>query len=96
VIPLPPGTSGQVTVTATLKFQIASDDYIRFLRNQAIERNFQPENTMCSTGPGRPFDGGPQNQTRGQFLFDLWSDPAYGRSPPEDMVSGSAAVNVSS
>lgn len=94
-ISLPPGFDGVVEVTATLKFQIASDDYIRFLKNQAEERNFEPENTMCSTGPGRPFDVGPQDKTRGQFIYDLWNDPEYGRSPPEPMVSDSANVTVS-
>ena len=93
-VPVPPHVSGPVTVTATLRFQISSDDYIRFLKNQAEERNFQPENTMCSTGPGRPFDVGPQDKTRGQFIYDLWNDPEYGRSPPEDMVSHGATVTV--
>lgn len=93
-IDLPPGSSGPVTVTATLKFQIASDDYVTFLRDQAVERGFQDENTMCSTGPNRPFTVGPQDQTRGEFMYDLWSDPAYGRSPPEDMVSASDSVVV--
>ncbi len=92
VIPLPPGTTGQVTVTATLKFQVASDDYINFLKNQAVERNFQAENLMCDGGPDRPFTVGPQDKTRGQFIHDLWSDPAYGRSPPEDMVSASSTT----
>jgi hypothetical protein len=91
-IPLPAGVAGPVTVTATLKFQIASDDYIKFLDNQATERGFEAENLMCSTGPGRPFDVGPQDKTRGRFMFDLWNDPAYGRSPPEDMVSASATI----
>lgn len=93
-VPLPPGFTGAVTVTATLKFQLASDDYIHFLNNQAIERGFQAENLMCADGPGRPFTIGPQGQTRGGFLFGLWNDPAYGRSPPEDMVSSSAAVTI--
>jgi hypothetical protein len=93
-IPLPTGTTGAVDVTATLKFQIASDDYITFLRDQAVEGAFEPENTMCSTGPNRPFTVGPQNQTRGEYMFDLWSDPAYGRSPPEDMVSATGSISV--
>jgi hypothetical protein len=93
-IDLPPGTAGPVTVTATLNFQIASDDYIEFLKNQSDERNFEPENTMCSTGPGRPFDIGPQDKTRGQYMYDLWTDPAYGRSPPEAMVSHSASLTL--
>lgn len=94
VVPVPPTVSGDVRVTATLRFQIASDDYVRFLNNQAVERNFQPENTMCSTGPGRPFTVGPQDKTRGQFIYDLWNDPAYGRSPPEDMASHTANTVV--
>ncbi len=94
VVPVPATVSGNVRVTATLRFQIASDDYIRFLKNQATERNFQPENTLCSTGPGRPFTVGPQDSSRGQFIYDLWNDPDYGRSPPEDMVSHSANTVV--
>lgn len=93
-IDLPPGATGEITVTATLTFQIASDDYITFLRDQAVERNIEPENTMCSTGPNRPFDVGPQSKTRGQYVYDLWSDPAYGRSPPEPMVSHSVSLTL--
>ena len=93
-VPLPPGFFGPVNVTATLRFQLASDDYIHFLNNQASERGFQGENLMCADGPGRPFSVGPQGQTRGAFLFDLWNNPAYGRSPPEDMASGHASVAV--
>ncbi len=94
VIPVPTGSSGAITVTATLKFQIASDDYIHFLKRQADERGFQDENQMCSDQPGRPFQIGPQDRSRGQFIYELWNDPAYGRSPPEDMVSDSQTVIV--
>lgn len=94
VIPVPAGTSGQVTVTATLKFQIASDDYVNFLKNQSVERNFQAENLMCSGEPDRPFKVGPQDKTRGQYMFDLWSNPEYGRSPPEDMVTSSGMATL--
>lgn len=93
-VPLPGGVSGPLTVTATLKFQLASDDYIHFLNNQAIERGFPAENQMCADGPGRPFTSGPQGLSRGAFLFGLWNDPAYGRSPPEDMVSASTVVQL--
>jgi len=41
------------------------------------------ENTMCAGGPDRPFDIGPQSQSRGEYMFGLWSNPAYGKSPPE-------------
>lgn len=94
LVPLPPGTSGPVTVTATLKFQIASDDYIHFLKRQADERGFAGENQMCSGQPGRPFQVGPQDRSRGAFVHELWNDPAYGRSPPEDMVADSATLVV--
>lgn len=93
-VPLPAGYSGPVTVTATLRYQLASDDYIKFLKNQAEERGFQGENLMCTDGPGRPFTAGPQGQTRGAFLFDLWNSPAFGRSPPEAMASDSASLAV--
>ena len=43
---------------------------------------------------GRPGTVGPQDSSRGQFIYDLWNDPDYGRSPPEDMVSHSANTVV--
>ncbi len=84
-IPLPPGTPSGVRVEARLQFQVASKDYVEFLRNQAVERGFEDENTMCATGPGRPFTVGPQEQTRGEYLHSLWSNPTYGRSAPVTM-----------
>jgi len=81
---LPAGTPLPVRVEANLRHQIASKDYVEFLRNQAITAPVIPaENTLCSGAPGRPFTVGPQSQSRGEFLFSLWSDPAYGKSPPE-------------
>jgi hypothetical protein len=86
------GVSGPLTVQARLHFQISSKEYIEFLRNQAVERGFQGENQMCAGGPGRPFDVGPQNLSRGAYLYGLWSNPAYGKSPPVLMRSASAQV----
>lgn len=81
---LPAGTLLPVRIEANLRHQIASKDYIEFLRDQAITAPVIPaENTLCAGGPGRPFTVGPQSQSRGEFLFSLWSDPAYGKSPPE-------------
>jgi hypothetical protein len=81
---LPAGTSRPVRIEANLRHQIASKDYIEFLRNQATTAPVIPaENTLCAGGPGRPFTVGPQSQSRGEFLFSLWNDPAYGKSPPE-------------
>lgn len=91
-VPLPGGVAWPLTVEARLKYQIASKDYIAFLRDQAVEREFEAENDLCDGGPGRPYDVGPQDKSRGQYMYDLWADPAYGRSPPLD--AGQHAVSV--
>ena len=91
-MPLSAGVAWPVTVDARLKYQIASKDYIEFLSEQSKARGFLPENELCDGGPGRPYDVGPQNKTRGQYMYDLWANPAYGRSPPLD--AGQHAVNV--
>lgn len=82
-----------LSVTATLRFQIASREYIEFLRNQAVEKNFPDENTLCSDNPARPFDVGAQGRSRGQYMYELWANPAYGCSPP--VAVGSATVPIS-
>jgi hypothetical protein len=91
-IPLAGGTQFPVSVTATLRYQVSSREYIEFLRNQAVERNFPSENALCAGGPGRPFTVGPQARSRGQYVYDLWSSSSYGRSPPVNMASGQATV----
>jgi hypothetical protein len=91
-IPLSADAAGPFTLRATLRHQVASKEYVEFLRNQALERGFAAENALCAGGPGRPFDTGPQDKSRGQYVFDLWSSPSYGRSPPEDMASSTAVV----
>jgi hypothetical protein len=77
-INVPTNTPLPVTVRATLQYQTASKDYITFLRNQAVENAQPSENAMC----GRTWTDGPADKSRGQFLYDLWDDPALGRSPP--------------
>ncbi|MCX7555242.1 hypothetical protein OS187_00085 [Xanthomonadaceae bacterium JHOS43] len=83
-VPLPADVAWPVTVDARMKYQIASKDYIEFLRDQAVERGFPAENALCVDGPGRPYSVGPQDKSRGQYMYDLWANPAYGRSPPLD------------
>ena len=41
---------------------------------------------MCN----RDWDIGPADQSRGEFLHALWSNPTLGRSPPVDMATASA------
>lgn len=106
---VPAGTVGPLTATARLYYQTSSNDYIKFLRDQAAENTFPAENDMCSGGPNRPYTVGPQEKSRGQFVFDLWTgdrifgsgfDDAqalpldgYGRSPPELMQTASATTS---
>lgn len=81
-VPVPNGTLTPITVRATLQYQTASKDYIAFLKNQAVSAAQPSENAMC----GRAWTEGPANKSRGQFLMDLWDDPAYGRSAPIPMA----------
>lgn len=91
-VPIPAGISLPLHITATLRFQVASREYIEFLRDQALERGFPAENVLCAGEPGRPFPVGPADASRGQFIYSVWNDPAYGKSPPIDMAS--AAIQV--
>jgi hypothetical protein len=85
-VPVPPGTPLPLTVTATLRFQIASKEYIEFLRDEAVEHSFPSENQMCN----RTSTVGPGEQTRAHYMFDLWQQ--YDRSPPVDMGADSATT----
>ncbi|TDR22674.1 hypothetical protein [Marinicella litoralis] len=74
------GMTGPFTVEATLKYQIASKEYIEFLEREATEGMFETENQMCN----RSWTEGPADQSRGAFMKTLWE--SYGRSEPVDMV----------
>ena len=105
-IVLPAGAQGPFQISARLYYQTSSREYIEFLRDQAIERGFPDENTLCAGGPGRPFPVGPKDRTRGEFMHELWANErifasefdaahyprGYGRSPPELMSSASTAT----
>lgn len=81
------GETGPFEVTTTLKFQIASKDYIEFLERQAVDNSFETENQMCD----RTWAVGPADQSRGAFMKDLWE--TYGRAAPVDMVLDFLVVN---
>jgi hypothetical protein len=85
-IPVAPGTPLPITVTATLRYQTASREYLEFLRDVAAENSLPSEDTLC----GRSGTVGPRTRTRGQFAYDLWA--ASGRSAPEAMAASSAAT----
>ncbi len=83
-IPIPNGTPLPITVTSTLKFQVASKDYIDFLDSESTTAS---ENDLCVNSPTRPQTVGPADQSRGAFMKSLWN--TYGKSAPVDMVSSS-------
>jgi hypothetical protein len=84
-IPVPSGTLSPVRVTATLRYQTASSEYVAFLRDEAIANGFPNDCIDRSSGPS--------TQSRGQYLYELWA--AYGRSAPVDMGSSSGVTAVS-
>ncbi len=90
---VPPGTNGTLTASATLYHQVSSREYIEFLRDEALDNAIPAENTLCAAGPDRPFEVGPQDLSRGAFVHALWSDPAYGKSPPEAVGMATAVTS---
>jgi len=79
-IVIPNGTPLPITVTATLKYQTASNDYINFLDS---ESSAPSENDLCN----RTQTVGPANMSRGAFMKSLWE--TNGKSAPVDMASSS-------
>lgn len=101
-VTLPAGSVGPFTANARLYYQTASRDYITFLRDQAVTNAFPDENAMCGPGDAnrpRPFVVGPQDRTRGEYVYQLWDNaptdsaqPGYGKSPPELMQVGTVTT----
>lgn len=83
-IPVPLGTVSPVTVTATLRYQTTSKEYVDFLRDEAVTYNF-PDDCIDR-------GSGPSTQSRGEILHDLWT--TYGRSAPVNMDSASGVTTV--
>jgi hypothetical protein len=84
-IPVPPQAAGEITVTATLRYQTSSKEYIEFLHAEAVAHGFPDD---CIPRAGGTMIG----TSRGEHLYELWQ--SYGRSPPVDMVTidGSTVV----
>ncbi len=83
-VPIPAGTASPVSITATLRYQTTSKEYVEFLRDQAVENAFPDD--CIERGSGFP------NQSRGELLYDMWT--THGRSAPVDMVSTGASAPV--
>ncbi len=84
-VAVPLGTPSPVTIEATLRYQTASDEYIEFLRHEAVDNDFPDD---CIVGSGAQALG----LSRGEYLYALWNDPSYGRSPPVDMATDSGSA----
>jgi hypothetical protein len=99
---VPAGTVTPLTATARLYYQTASNEYVQFLRDEAVNEGFQGENEMCAGGTlDRPFTVGPQSRTRGEYIYELWNNaaddatqPGYGKSPPELMQTSAASTST--
>ena len=92
-IALPAGSSPAFSIDAKLLYQTSSKEYVEFLAREAFTKNFPAENLMCAAGPGRPYTFGPQNRSRGEYLFELWDSPTgYGRSPPVQIRAASISA----
>jgi len=85
-IPIPANAPRPITVTATLRSQTLSKDYVEFLRDESALNATPTENQMCN----RSFTFGPANKSRSLFMYDLWT--ANGRNIPEPMRNASAST----
>ena len=85
-IPVPEDAPDPITVEANLFFQVASKEYVEFLRDQAVDNAF-PDDCI-------PRNGGTPSMSRGEILYDMWT--RYDRSPPVDMggTSGQIAAAI--
>lgn len=81
------GATFPLSVTATLKYQSSSKDYIEFLDNESTTNNIPSENAMCN----RSQTVGPANQNRAAFMKTLWQN--NGKSAPVDMGTDAKVVN---
>lgn len=98
-VPVPVGAVVPLTVNARLYYQLSSKDYIAFLRDEAVVNGTAGENQMCMSASNRPFVVGPQERTRGEYMYQLWNNaandpvqPGYGKSQPELMQTASATT----
>ncbi len=83
---VPVGTPTPVTVTATLRYQTASKDYIEFLKDEAVENNF-PDDCILRVA-------GAPTQSRGEILYAMWLANSRCRPVDMDADGASAAVNA--
>ena len=79
VFAIPNGTLFPLTVSAILKYQTSSKEYIEFLDSESTTHAIPTENNLCN----RMQNVGPANQSRSAFMKTLWEN--NGKSTPVDM-----------
>jgi len=94
-IPIPANAVSPVTVTATLRYQTSSKEYVDFLLEQAQMYDF-PDDCLSRTAESTALLPPVGQRSRGEILHHFWSDPdpALAKSPPVDMVEAQGQVEV--
>lgn len=94
-IPVPLDAVTPVTVTATLRYQTSSKEYIDFLRDEAVTHDF-PDDCLDRSAASEALLPPVGQRSRGEILHHFWSDPdpALAKSPPVDMVQAAGQVDV--
>ncbi|MEE4271104.1 MAG: hypothetical protein V2I67_05500, partial [Thermoanaerobaculales bacterium] len=83
-VAIPPLPGAALSVEAVLLYQTTSDDYVGFLRDEAVDNGFPDDCIPRSTGlPG---------MSRGELMYDIWT--RYDRSPPVIMAGDAAALEL--
>lgn len=83
-IPVPAAAVSPITVTARLRYQTTSKEYVDFLVGEADTHGFPDDCLERTTGfPGT---------SRARVLLDLWN--TYDKAPPVDMASAAASTAV--
>jgi hypothetical protein len=83
-VPVPADAASPLTVTATLRYQTTSKEYVDFLLDEAVTHGFPNDCLPRSTGS--------PPTTRAGVLHQLWS--AHDKAPPVDMRSAQASVEL--
>ena len=73
-----------ISVTATLRYQTTSKEYVEFLRDEAVTHGFPDDCIERSSGF--------PTKSRGELLYDMWT--TYGRAAPVDMATDGASTVV--
>ena len=81
---VPAHTPSPLQVSATLRYQTASKEYVDFLRDEAVNNNFPDDCIPRTTGT--------PTMSRGEIIYDMWN--RHQMCPPVDMGTSVASVNV--